>query len=425
MNVLQQKLAEILPEVRQRRATINKEHGEVALSTTTIGQLLGGMRGIPALLCETSSVSPDTGLKIRNIPILDLVSNTPQEIFFLLCTGSLPTDSEKQQLRTLFSEKAEVPSYVWNVLEVMPKDSHPMSMLSTAIVAMQRESVYAKKYSQGASKDELWLAAVEDSITLISRISNVAAGIYRLRFNKGPRIAPDASLSWSENYANMLGVSQEDSFKELIRLYLVLHSDHEGGNVSAMTSHTVSSALSDVYYSVSAGLNGLAGPLHGLANQECLAFINEVMEELGGVPSDEQLTKYLWDRLNSGRVVPGFGHAVLRATDPRYTAFYNFAQEHNLQDDVMEMVRKLFAIVPNVLLEHGKAKNPWPNVDAISGALLQHYGLVEFDYYTVMFGVSRAIGICSQIIYHRMVNSPIVRPKSMTIDELEAKIAKG
>jgi citrate synthase len=124
-------------------------------------------------------------------------------------------------------------------------------------------------------------------------------------------------------------------------------------------------------------------------------------------------------------VVPGFGHAVLRATDPRYTAFYNFAQDHDLQDDVMEMVRKLFAIVPNVLLEHGKAKNPWPNVDAISGALLQHYGLVEFDYYTVMFGVSRAIGICSQIIYHRMVNSPIVRPKSMTIDELEARIAKG
>ncbi|MBK9248169.1 MAG: citrate (Si)-synthase [Ignavibacteria bacterium] len=419
MELFTSRLMEMLPQLRADRAALMKEHGDLQIATVAIEQVLGGMRAVPALVCDTSSVSADEGLRIRNIPILELTDQTPEDIFFLLCTGSKPNSAEHEEIKRAFARKAEVPQYVWDVLKAMPKDSHPMVMLSVGIMALERESKYRKVYEEGGSKDALWHATLEDSITLLSGVSTIAAGIYRIRFGKGELIAPQAGLDWSANFAHMLGISDDASFRDLIRLYLVLHSDHEGGNVSAMTSHVVSSALSDVFYSVSAGLNGLAGPLHGLANQECLRFILDLRHEFNGVPTDEQLREYTWKRLSSGQVIPGYGHAVLRVTDPRFTAFYQFAEQHNLDDDNIAIMQKLFKIVPEVLKEQGKAKNPWPNVDEASGSLLYYYGLQEFEFYTVMFGVSRAMGICSQIVFHRLFGSPIVRPKSMTLNELK------
>lgn len=419
MQLFTSKLEALLPQLRADRTSLMKEHGNTQISTVAVEQILGGMRAVPALLCETSSVSADEGLRIRNHPILELTNYLPEDIFFLLCTGELPNDAEREELRASFAAHSNVPSYVWDVLRAMPKDAHPMAMLSAGLMALERESAFRRAYEQGASKDKLWETTLEDSIALLGAITGLAAGIYRIRFDKGDLIAPDANLDWGANFAKMLGVSDAPEFIELIRLYLVLHSDHEGGNVSAMTSHTVSSALSDVYYSVSAGLNGLAGPLHGLANQECLRFIIDVRNHFNGVPTDEQLREFAWARLNSGQVIPGYGHAVLRVTDPRFTAFYRFAENHNIQDENVQIVQKIFNIVPDVLREQGKAKNPWPNVDAGSGSLLYAYGLKEFEFYTVMFGVSRAMGICSQILFHRMFGSPIVRPKSMTIAELK------
>ena len=199
-----------------------------------------------------------------------------------------------------------------------------------------------------------------------------------------------------------------------MQLYLMLHCDHEGGNVSAFASHTVASALSDPYYSVSAGLNGLAGPLHGLANQECLKFVLSVKEKFGGVPNEEDLKQFCWNRLESGRVIPGYGHAVLRCADPRFSAFIEFGQQNIKQDDVFGIVDLLYKVVPDVLKEHGKAKNPWPNVDAASGSLLYYYGLKEFNFYTVLFSISRTMGMISQMVWERALGIPITRPKSVT-----------
>jgi citrate synthase len=208
-----------------------------------------------------------------------------------------------------------------------------------------------------------------------------------------------------------------------MRLYMVLHSDHEGGNVSAFTAHVVASALSDPYYAVSAGLSGLAGPLHGLANQECLKFILEMMDKYGGAPTPEQVKEHAWDTLNSGRVVPGYGHAVLRATDPRFTAFHAFGMKHFPEDPVFKAVATAFDVIPGVLQEHGKAANPWPNVDAGSGALLYHYGITEMRYYTVLFSVSRAMGICSQLVISRAMMEAITRPKSVTTNWMKEFVA--
>ena len=414
MAKLQNALAKNIPEWRNEIHTLIKKHGDKKISDVTVQQAYGGMRGVKGMICDTSEVPPDTGLLVRNIPIGDLTEKTPEDIFYLLCTGELPNARDRKALTEELASRAGVPSYVWKVLEAMPANSHPMCMLDTAILAMQRESKFVKAYGEGISKMDYWKPTLEDSLDLLARIPAIAAGVYRMRFKKGKRISPRKDLTWSGNFARMLGIPDpKGEFADCMRLYLVLHCDHEGGNVSAHTCHLVGSALSDAYYSVSAGLNGLAGPLHGLANQECLNWVLELKKRFQGVPTDEQLTQFAWDTLKGGKVIPGYGHAVLRVTDPRFTAFRAFGMEHFPDDPVMALVNKVYEIVPGVLKEHGKAKNPWPNVDAGSGALLYHYGLREFSYYTVLFSVSRAMGMLSQLIINRAMGSPIERPKSV------------
>jgi len=414
MAKLQNALAKNIPEWRNEIHTLIKKHGDKKISDVTVQQAYGGMRGVKGMLCDTSEVPPDTGLLVRNIPIGDLTEKTPEDIFYLLCTGELPNARDRKALTEELASRAGVPSYVWKVLEAMPANSHPMCMLDTAILAMQRESKFVKAYGEGISKMDYWKPTLEDSLDLLARIPAIAAGVYRMRFKKGKRISPRKDLTWSGNFARMLGIPDpKGEFADCMRLYLVLHCDHEGGNVSAHTCHLVGSALSDAYYSVSAGLNGLAGPLHGLANQECLNWVLELKKRFQGVPTDEQLTQFAWDTLKGGKVIPGYGHAVLRVTDPRFTAFRAFGMKHFPDDPVMALVNKVYEIVPGVLKEHGKAKNPWPNVDAGSGALLYHYGLREFSYYTVLFSVSRAMGMLSQLIINRAMGSPIERPKSV------------
>lgn len=424
MDVLKTKLQSVLPTFRNKRTKLLEQYGDVTVANVTVEQIIGGMRSVPSVLCDTSSVSPSEGLRIRGIPILDLTNATPEEIFFLLTTGEHPTEEEKRQLSQLLTANATIPEEVLSVLRSMQPHAHPMAMLSAALLAMEHHSTFRHAYEQGVSKDRLWEYTLADCITLLSRITSIAAAIYRLKFRDGKLIEPDPALDWSTNFARMLGVSDDAAWAELVRLYLVLHSDHEGGNVSAFTGITVASALSDVFYAISAALNGLAGPLHGLANQECLAFILDIRERFGGIPTQEQLRDLCWERLRNGQVIPGYGHAVLRVTDPRFTAFYNFAQQYQLEGECITIAKQLYTVVPDVLREHGKAKNPYPNVDAISGALLYDFGMKEFTFYTVMFGVSRALGICAQVLFHRMIGSPIVRPKSVTLDELE-QMAQG
>ena len=302
----------------------------------------------------------------------------------------MPDAEALADIRNQLRENQDVPSYVWRILEAMPENSHPMTMLTTAIQSMQVDSLFVSKYDEGIPKTDYWKWTLEDGIRLVAKLTGIAAGIYRMRFNKGDRIAHDDSLDWAGNFAHMLGI-KDDDFKKLMRLYLMLHCDHEGGNVSAFSALTVASALSSPYLSVAAGLNGLAGPLHGLANQECLKFVLEVRDHFNGAPSTGELKQFCWDRLNDGRVIPGYGHAVLRCPDPRFTAFVEFGKDHIKDDDIFSIVGSLFDVVPP-FSRNRESKNPWPNVDAASGSLLYYYGLTEFNYYTVLFSISRAMG---------------------------------
>jgi citrate synthase len=423
MATLKQTLARKIPILRDEIKGFVKANANTVISEVTVAQAYGGMRGVKALVCDTSVVPPDKGLIIRGTSIGELKDQLPEAVFFLLVTGELPDDAAIEDLTKDLKSRAKVPDYVWNTLEAMPKDSHPMAMFSLGILAMEKDSVFRKKYDEGLKKADFWDPTLEDCLNLIAKLPTLAAGIYRMRFNKGPRIEPDPKLDWAGDYARMLGIDDPSGeFGNLMRLYLVLHTDHEGGNVSAHTCHCVGSALSDPYYAVSAGLNGLAGPLHGLANQMCLRWVMMVKDKFGGVPSEDQLREFAWDTLKSGQVIPGYGHAVLRVTDPRYAAFHDFGARVCADDDLFQIVAKVFKVIPDVLKEHGKAKDPWPNVDAASGCLLYHFGLTEFEYYTVLFGVSRALGMCSQLIVSRALGEAIERPKSVTTEWMKQAV---
>jgi len=421
---LKKRLGELIPEKNKEIKEIKDKYGDRSLGECTVSQAYGGMRDIKSLVTETSLLDSNEGIRFRGFTIPECQEKLPKAdggaeplpegLFWLLLTGEVPTKQQVNELSNDLASRSAVPEWVDKLITSLPKDLHPMSQLIVAVSALQKDSKFAKAYEQGVNKKLYWEFTYEDSLDLVAKLPHIAALIYRHTYKDGKFAAPfNPKLDYSANFANLMGY-KENQFHELLRLYLTIHSDHEGGNVSAHTTHLVGSALSDPYLSYAAGMAGLAGPLHGLANQEVLRWTKSLQQKVGPNPSNDQLKKAIWDTLNSGQVVPGFGHAVLRKTDPRYMCQREFAQKHLPNDPLFKLVSQLFEVVPQVLLEQGKTKNPWPNVDAHSGCLLQYYGMQEENFYTVLFGVSRALGVLSSLVWDRALGFPIERPKSVT-----------
>jgi len=434
MLTLKEKLAAKIPPMREEVRGVLAKHGDSKLSEVTLAQAYGGMRGVKCMVTETSAVDPQEGIRYRGYSIPQLQEKLPtapdgkeplpEGVLYLLLTGEMPTEQEVAEISGHLRGQEELPGYLKKALDEMPVDTHPMTQFSMGILAMQRESIFAQRYREGMAKDEYWEAMFDDSMVLLGRLPLLVAYVYRRSYKDGRHIPPAGQeIDWAGNLAHMLGVEDRE-FREMMRLYLSILADHEGGNVSAHATHLVGSALSDPYYALSAGINGLAGPLHGLANQEVMRWIAGVKEKLGGgVPTKKQLVEFLWDTLKKGQVVPGYGHGVLRVTDPRYTAQRQFALRSAADDENVRIVEMLFEVVPGILKEHGKAKSPWPNVDAYTGSLLVHYGVVEYDFYTVLFGVSRAIGVLASLVWDRALMLPLERPKSVTTEWIRQEIA--
>lgn len=424
MDPLKKKFYEKSSELKTEIKALLKEHGDAIVGEVSLIQMFGGMRGVKSMIWDPSQLDPEEGIRFRgySIPQLREVlpkldggkEPLPEGLFWLMLTGEVPTSEEVQWLTDEWEKRAKVPEHTFRALDALSSDTHPMTQFSMAVVSMQSDSVFSKRYSEGMSKNDYWDATYEDAMNLIAKLPRVAAYIYRRTYHNSDHIEPDLSLDWAANFAHMLGMKNND-FNSLMRLYLTIHADHEGGNASAHTVHLTGSTLSDAYYSFASGLNSLAGPLHGLANQEVIKWIFEMVETIGTTkPSDEQVQQYIHDTLNSGKVIPGYGHAVLRQPDPRFTAQRVFAEENIQDDDYVNIVWQLFRLVPDILKGLGKVKNPWPNVDAHSGAILVHYGLKEYSYYTVLFGVSRALGVLAALCWSRAMGFPLERPKSVT-----------
>jgi citrate synthase len=424
-----EKISAKLPMWRERVKKLLKEKGAFKVCDVTVEQIYGGIRGVVVNVSDISYVDPMEGLRIRGYTVSELLEKLPRAegaefpllggLYYLLLVDEIPGIDEAMLVEGEWKRRAEVPQYVYDIINAMPADTHPMTLFSQAILALQRDSVFAREYAEGILKPDYYMAYVEDSLNLTAKLPVIGAYIYNLKYRDGAPATPDQHLDWAANFAHMIGKGDDKEYQELARLFFILHSDHEAGNVSAHASALVASALSDVYYACSAGINGLAGPLHGLANQECVRWLLSVRSDLGGLPDKETLTRYLRSELESGRVIPGYGHAVLRIPDPRFIAQLEFGKKHLPDDELFQLVNLVHEVLPGILLEQGKVKNPFPNVDAINGTLQYHYGVQQFDFYTVLFGISRILGLTAHAVWSRALGKPIERPKSMTTQMLE------
>ncbi|ODV59412.1 citrate synthase-like protein [Ascoidea rubescens DSM 1968] len=463
---LKSTLISIIPERKEAFLKVKKEYSDKTIGELTVGQCLGGMRGTKSLYWESSVLDPNEGIRFHNKTIDEcqeflpkskheigdkLSIFLPESMFWYLLTGQVPTQEQVNAFSKELAEKAELPAYCEKILDSLPSTLHPMTQMSIAISALNHDSLFAKAYEKGIAKADYWEYVFDDVINLIAKLPAIAGKIYQNTYKtdilKSKNTSELGQLNkdqdWSYNIASFLGMTEKDSlninnfstteskdFVNLVRLYCALHGDHEGGNVSSHATHLVGSALSDPYLSYSAGIQGLAGPLHGLAAQEVVRFITTMKEKLVGngdkLPSDEKIVEYLWSILNSGRVIPGYGHAVLRKPDPRFKAMLEFglARPSIAENDIFfQFVHKLSQVAPGVLTEHGKTKNPYPNVDSGSGILFYHYGIKETLYFTVIFGCSRALGPLNQLIWDRILGLPIERPKSIDLATI-AKLSK-
>lgn len=432
MSTLKDKLYEKILEHRPRITNLLKNHGDKVIGEVTVDQAIGGMRGIKSLVTDISYLDPYEGIRYRGYTLPEVLKKLPKAdgaempyvegLYYLLLTGEIPSKDEVDELIIDFNNRRIVPRYVWDVIDSFPSESHPMAILSAAVMSMERESHFNIKYKQGISKMDYWNSTYEDATNLLAKMPLIGAYIYNKLYHpeRGHRF-PDPSLDLGANFAYMMG--KDKPYDEVSRMYFIIHADHESGNVSAHTGHLVASSLSDVYYATSAMINGLAGPLHGLANQEVLRWLQGLIDQTHGkLPTKEEMKAYVWETLNSGQVIPGYGHAVLRKTDPRYTVQREFCLKHLPDDNIFKYVDALYNVVPDILKEHGKAKNPWPNVDAQSGVVQWHYGVTQYDFYTVLFAIGRSFGVLSNIIWDRALGYPLERPKSITTDMLEKMV---
>ncbi len=429
MATLKETLFEKIEAQRPRTTRLVKEFGNTVIDQVTIAQAIGGMRGIKSLVTDISYLDPMEGIRYRGYTLPEVFEKLPKPegaempyvegLWYLLLTGDLPKEEDMDELLTDFANRRTIPRYVWDVIDSFPSESHPMAILSAAVMVLQRESRFNIEYRKGVSKMDYWDSTYEDATNLLAKMPLIGAYIYnKLYHPETSHRYPDPSLDFGANFAYMMG--KEKPYDDVARMYFIVHADHESGNVSAHTGHLVASALSDIYYASSAMINGLAGPLHGLANQEVLRWLQGLQEQMGGkVPSTQEMKDYVWKTLNNGQVIPGYGHAVLRKTDPRYAIQREFCLKHMPDDPLFKLVSKLYEVVPDILREHGKAKNPWPNVDAHSGVVQWYYGVTEYDFYTVLFAIGRSIGVLSNLVWDRALGYALERPKSLTTDMLE------
>jgi citrate synthase len=432
--MLKEALRKKIEEHRPRTQSLIREHGDKVIDEVTIAKAIGGMRGLKCLVTDISYLDPEEGIRYRGYTLPEVFEKLPKPngaempyvegLFYLLLTGDIPTKSEAESTFAEFRKRRELPGYVHDVIDSFPEGSHPMAIFSSAIMALSRESEFNRKYNEGLSKQSYWEPTFDDAINLLAKLPSIGASIYSKLYLGGNKISPNPELDLGGNFAHMMGVDKP--YDDVSRMYFIIHADHESGNVSAHTGHLVASSLSDIYLATSAMLNGLAGPLHGLANQEVLRWLQEVREKMDGkVPNEDEMKQFVWDTLNSGQVIPGFGHAVLRKTDPRYTVQREFALKHLKDDELFTYVDMLYKVVPPILSEQGKAKNPWPNVDSHSGIIQWHYGITNYDFYTVLFGIGRALGVAANIIWDRALLYPLERPKSLTTSMLEKLAGKS
>jgi citrate synthase len=355
------------------------------LFEVTNSHLNTGLRRYPVGTCRTSKVDPDTGVSYVGYPIKDLAYEDPEAVVYLLHNKVLPDPAQLASFKADLVARSAVDPRVVELLKALPRDGHPMEWLCSGLLYLGMT---------GKTGDYQ-----EDALNLIARSPELIAAIFRIRSGWGEPIASKPELGLVENFVHMMGIPGADTeaVTRLLRTFYVLHMDHGGGNLSTFSGKAVASGLADVYSSMAAAMAGLSGPRHGRANQDCLNFVRKV-----GSSDPARIEQFIRSALANKELIYGFGHAVLRAEDPRATIQYELGETICGHDPLFRTAKNMREVAVKVLLENPKITNPYPNVDAVSGTLLNASGITDSDYYTVLFGFSRIVGITAQIVDERV-----------------------
>lgn len=224
----------------------------------------------------------------------------PEAVLWLLLTGEYPSPKQMDSFVKELNERGKLNPRVEQYISSLPEDMHPMTQFSIGVLASQPESIFASQYRDGLHKSKYWEYVFEDCMNVIAKNKRVAGLIFHNLYRQGKINNSDPNADYGADLASMMGFKGNKDVEDLLRLYLVVHMDHEGGNVSAHTNRLVGSALSDPYLAFSASMNGLAGPLHGLANQECLRWLMEIREKYGSKWTKDDIKQHVKDTLESG-----------------------------------------------------------------------------------------------------------------------------
>jgi citrate synthase len=429
VKLLEDKLEAQFAAQREEIRHLKREYGSHVISDITVGQLYGGLRGVTSVVCDTSEVDPQRGLIIRGRPVKELAGLAAEQVFLLLLTGDFPTNDETGMLHHELQRRRVKQLPRLNAFAAQDDSVfHPVVRSCMALQFLQSDSKFVSRYSNTA-RSELWKVALADALDILSVLPEVLALLH------GAELPVEDVEEWAVRFGNSIFgrpkfrpymIPKDESqvaLEKLMRLYVLVHCDHEGSNACALACRTAASAHADPYLALTAGWRALAGPIHGLASQVCIEFIDEIRAKLGDSPDDTRLAAYVQQRIDSGRVIPGFGHAVLRAMDPRYELLHDFGMRHFPDDPAMRIADGLLRVVPQLLLATGKVSNPWPNVDGISGAIMQHYGLTDYRWLTVLFAACMSLGLLAQMVVSRGLGEPILHPKAITPELLRNRLA--
>jgi len=377
---------------------------EGVLFEITKDQLDTGLRGVPVGYCVTSSVDPVKGLTYVGRPIAELSDYEPVEIIYLLYYGEMGSKEQIKKFQQELNGRAHLLPETIRHIEMLPRKGHPMDVFSAALLVVGM--------FEGVDDYR------EDCLNVIAKLPLIAAVVINSHAGWGPTPPSKPELGYMENFVHMLKFPGErtEQLTEVMRLFDITHFDHSGGNLSTFIGKAVSSGLEHMWGSLSAAMLALAGPRHGRANQDCLEFVHEVLETVGESAKPADVEALIRKKLENKELVFGFGHAVLRVEDPRATLFYEYAKKHFSSDPLVRVAEMLRTEGSKVLKENPKVSDPYPNIDAISGTVIGAAGFNYPEYFTVLFGLSRCVGIAIQIVYDRLEaregkGTPIIRPK--------------
>lgn len=366
--------------------------------------LESGMRGFPVGYCTTSTVDPEKGLFYMEHPVSEIDQWEPEQVIYLLVYGKTGNPSDIENFSKDLIKRSPLSKELIEHIKLLPREGHPNKLFCAALLLA---GIYEGKNNYR-----------EDCLNLIAKIPEIAAVVINHHAGWNNLRPSQPELGYMENFAHMVNVPNGNiqELTRIFKLFNILHYDHGGGNLSTFVGKAVASGLEDMYGSITAAMCALAGPRHGKANQDSLNFVKKVLDALGENASADQVEEYIRDKLDHHELIFGFGHAVLRVEDPRASVLYEMGERYYSNNPLVKIATILRNVVPKVLKENGKIADPYSNVDAISGVLLSAAGFPFAEYYTVLFGMARVVGISRQIVYEREEaregkGTPIVRPK--------------